>query len=170
MASGSRVQSARAGYPSPVLRARTIVIGVSLFVLAAGGLLLTSCGGSDEASTTTIETTTQATENETTTIESATTETTATVEEEEPVVVKVVVAGGVPKGGIVRETARKGDRVVLVVTSDEADEVHVHGYDLYRDLVPGKAARLVFVAKLPGRFEIELHERVSQIADLTVRP
>ena len=47
-----------------------------------------------------------------------------------PTVVRIVVVNGAPKGGIVRETVDKGDRVVLVVKSDVADEVHLHGYDI----------------------------------------
>ena len=83
---------------------------------------------------------------------------------------RVTVRGGASLGGIVRETARKGDRVVIVVRSDEPDEVHVHGYDLYRDVAPGRPARIAFVADVPGRFAVEFHERGTQIADLTVRP
>ena len=73
-----------------------------------------------------------------------------------------------PQGGIVRQTVDKGDRVVLVVKSDVADEIHLHGYDLSRDVTAGGTARLPFTATLPGRFEVELESRGVQIADLTV--
>ena len=84
--------------------------------------------------------------------------------------VRVRVVGGVPKGGIVRKTVTKGDRVVLVVTSDVADHVHLHGYDIMRDVAAGGTARIRFRATLPGRFEVELEDRGVQIADLTVQP
>jgi ABC-type glycerol-3-phosphate transport system substrate-binding protein len=141
-----------------------VLLGLLLF---GAGLLLAACGGGDEASTTTTQTTTDTT---TTTTETATTETTTTTEAAEPSVVSVVVVDGVPKGGIVRKTVAKDDRVVLVVRSDVADEIHVHGYDLSRDVAAGGTARLAFVAKLPGRFEVELEQRGVQIADLTVSP
>jgi hypothetical protein len=48
--------------------------------------------------------------------------------------------------------------------------VHLHGYDVFADVAPGKAARLVFVASIPGRFEVELEDRGLQIADIEVRP
>ena len=83
---------------------------------------------------------------------------------------RVTVVGGVPKGGVVRESVDKGDRVVVLVTSDVADEVHVHGYDLMRDVAPGSPARIAFAATIPGRFEIELEDRGVQIAELTVNP
>jgi hypothetical protein len=70
----------------------------------------------------------------------------------------------------VRKTVDKGDRVVLVVTSDVADHVHLHGYDITRDVAAGGTARLPFRATLPGRFEVELENRGVKIADLTVEP
>jgi ABC-type glycerol-3-phosphate transport system substrate-binding protein len=155
-----------------VLRRRLTLVASGTALLVAG-LALASCGGGNGASSTTeAETATSAatTEAETTTEQTTTQETTTTQEKEQPVRVSVVIVGGVPKGGIVREKVSKGDRVVLVVTSDVADEVHVHGYDISRDVDAGDAVRIAFVAKIPGRFEVELENRGVQIADLTVGP
>ena len=99
--------------------------------------------------------------------ETTTTDTTTTAAEK-PTVVNIVVVNAAPQGGIVRQTVNKGDRVVLVVKSDVADEIHLHGYDLSRDVTAGGTARLPFTATLPGRFEVELESRGVQIADLTV--
>ena len=82
----------------------------------------------------------------------------------------VVIENGVPKGGIVRKTVDVGDRVILVVRSDVADHVHVHGYDIMRDVTPGRRTRLAFRAAIPGRFEVELEERGVPIAEITVEP
>jgi len=82
----------------------------------------------------------------------------------------VTIRGGEPVDGIVRAEAHKGDPVVIVVRSDVADEVHVHGYDLTADVAPGKPVRMQFTATLTGRFEIELEGRGKQIAQLTVLP
>ncbi len=87
---------------------------------------------------------------------------------EGPTTLRVRVVGGVPQGGIVRESVDKNDRVVVVVRSDVSDHVHVHGYDLFSDVAPGSPARIAFRAKLSGRFEIELEDRHVQIAELTV--
>ena len=59
---------------------------------------------------------------------------------------------------------------MLVVTSDVADEVHLHGYDISRDVAAGGTARIAFRATIPGRFEVELEDRGVQIADMTVEP
>lgn len=150
-----------------MLRSRIATLGALAVALVAGGLVLASCGGENEADETVTLPTVDTTETETTT---ETTETTETVDEPKPVVVRITVLGGAPQGGIVRETVRKGDRVVLHVRSDQADEVHLHGYDLSRRVGPGTPARIAFVADLPGRFEIELEESGIPIGDLTVRP
>jgi hypothetical protein len=136
-------------------------------VCLLAGLALASCGGEGGGDTT--ETTTGTT-TETTT--GTTTETTTSTVEPPagPTVVRVRVVGGVPKGGIVRETVKQGDRVVILVTSDVADHVHLHGYDVMRDVAPGKPARIRFRATVPGRFEVELEDRGVQIASLTVEP
>jgi hypothetical protein len=131
-------------------------------VVLTTGFALASCGSDEDASDTT-ETTTETTSTTTTT-------TTTQPPPPGPTEIQVRVVNGVPQGGIVRETVDKGDRVALIVTSDVADHVHVHGYDLFRDLVPGKRARIAFRARLPGRFVIELEDRHAQIAELTVTP
>jgi hypothetical protein len=132
-------------------------------------IALVSCGGGDEASPPTTTSPTGATDTVTVTATQTETET-QTETTEQAKVVHVTVSGGVPEGGIVRESVDKGDRVVLVVTSDVADEVHLHGYDLSRDVAPGQRARIAFRATIPGRFEVELENRGLQIAELTVNP
>ena len=64
----------------------------------------------------------------------------------------------------------KGDRVRLVVRSDVADEIHIHGYDLKQDVPAGGSVRFNFAADIEGVFEIELEERKEQIAELRVSP
>lgn len=80
------------------------------------------------------------------------------------------ISGGRPEGGIARDSVTRGRIVVLRVTSDVADEVHVHGYDLTADVAPGAPATLRFTADARGRFEIELEESGVEIGELEVRP
>ena len=84
--------------------------------------------------------------------------------------VPITIRGGRPVGGIRRVTVARNRPVVLVVRSDVADHVHLHGYDVMRDVAPGAPAQLAFRATIPGRFEVELEDRRLQIADITVRP
>jgi len=87
-----------------------------------------------------------------------------------PLVLKVVVGTKGVAGGPKRFTVRKNRNIVLVVRSALADEVHVHGYDLSRDVRAGGVARIAFKTRLTGRFEVELEDRRLPIAEITVRP
>ena len=90
--------------------------------------------------------------------------------EPEVTTVRIVVRSGKVRGGIQRATVEQGKKVAIVVGSDVADHVHLHGYDKFADVAPRKPARLVFTASIPGRFEVELEDRGLQIADIEVRP
>jgi hypothetical protein len=68
-----------------------------------------------------------------------------------------------------RHAVALGDNVVLVVTGDATDEVHVHGYDLLAELRPDQPATITFVADIPGVFEIELESAHQLLAELEVR-
>lgn len=150
------------------MRVYTAACAVSLALT----ILLAGCGGnSSDTSTTEPAATTEAVS---TTDETSGAEQTPEPEPKpkpkpkpKPIVIRVV--DGRAQSGIARPTAKLGDRVVLVVRSDTADEVHLHGYDVSRPVAAGGSARLVFVAKIPGRFEVELEESGVQIAELTVR-
>ena len=67
-------------------------------------------------------------------------------------------------------SAREGDRVTLRIRSNEQLEMHVHGYDVEREIKAGQAAELSFEADLTGRFEIENHETEEELGELQVRP
>jgi hypothetical protein len=147
----------------------TFPLGLVIVVAAFGAV---SCGSDDDAGGTT-ETTTQTTTTPTTetTTKTETTETTTTQPPRpQPTTIRVRIVDGTPQGGIVRKSVDRGDRVVFVVTSDVYDHVHVHGYDRFADLGPGRRARIAFRARIPGRFVVELEDRHTQIAELTVTP
>lgn len=87
-----------------------------------------------------------------------------------PANVRITVRNGLPVGGVSRVTVSRGRRVVLNVTSDVADHVHLHGYDVMRDVGPGQPARLAFRATIVGTVEAELEDRGVQIASITAKP
>lgn len=67
-------------------------------------------------------------------------------------------------------SAREGDRVTLRVGSEEPVVLHLHGYDVEREVEPGQEAKLEFKADLTGRFEIEDHDSQKELGVLQVRP
>ena len=82
--------------------------------------------------------------------------------------IEVEVTGGRVSGDTGRVPVAADDHVTLVITSDVADEVHVHGYDLETALSPGRPAELAFDATIPGVFEVELHEAGTLLLSLQV--
>src|SRR3954454_9666197 len=58
----------------------------------------------------------------------------------------VTVVNGKPQGGVKTITYKKGDTVDLTVTSDTADELHIHGYDLHKDVEKGGSVHFSFPA------------------------
>ena len=84
--------------------------------------------------------------------------------------VQITVKGAKPVGGIKKITVKKSDRVRFAVTSDVADEIHVHGYDFMKDVAAGGTVRFDFPATISGSFVIELEKRGEQIASLAVEP
>jgi heme/copper-type cytochrome/quinol oxidase subunit 2 len=76
----------------------------------------------------------------------------------------------VTPGEVTKLRFKRGDTIRFRVRSDVADEVHVHGYDLMKDVEPGQTVTFSFPAEITGIFEIELEERGEQIAQLRVDP
>lgn len=143
-------------------------VALMLAAVTAGAIALAGCGGdSTNDAVTTTETTATA---PTTTADTTTTETTQTTPASEAKVIMVNVVKGVPKGGIQRPTVHKGDKVVLVVRTDSGEAVHLHGYNIEKDVVPGQAVRMPFTANIAGRFEVELHPTDALLAVVEVKP
>lgn len=144
----------------PALPRRAAV--AALTTVAA--LTLAACGG-DGSPQATGTTTTTAT---TTSGPGATVGPTTTAADTTPKI-EVTVVGGKPQGGVRREQVKTGETLVLRVTADVADEVHLHGYDKSADVAPGKPAEIRFTADIPGVFEVELEQRKQKLIELEVR-
>jgi hypothetical protein len=95
---------------------------------------------------------------------------TSTSTQTQPAVRTIRVVGGQPQGGVKTISFKKGDQVRFKVQSDVADEIHVHGYDLKKDVSAGGSVQFSFPASIEGRFEVELEGAGVQIANLEVSP
>jgi len=82
----------------------------------------------------------------------------------------IVVKNGEPVGGVQELEYSAGDQIDFEVESDVADEIHVHGYDLMKDVPAGGSVTFSFQAEIEGIFEVELEGRKEQIAELRVNP
>jgi Cupredoxin-like domain len=64
----------------------------------------------------------------------------------------------------------EGNHVNLQITSDHPIELHLHGYDLEKEVAPGEPAELAFDATITGRFAIEDHNTETELGVLLVQP
>jgi plastocyanin len=82
--------------------------------------------------------------------------------------IKVTVSGGkvAPRPSI--HKIKKGQTVRIIVTSDKADEVHVHGYEKEQELTAGQPGTIEFTADQTGRFEVETHKSGLQLFQFEV--
>jgi hypothetical protein len=142
---------------------RLLIVGIGI-VVAAGLFLVFRPDDTDEPTATPPPATTEATTTVTTTGPPP-----PPPGPPPPAQVRIVVRGGLPVGGPRRVTVARGRRVILNVTSDVSDHVHLHGYDLTQDVAPGMPARIAFRATRPGTVEAELEDRGVQIARITAQ-
>jgi hypothetical protein len=146
---------------------RLLLVGAAIAAAVVLFVFLRPDDGDDGAATTPTTTTT--------------TNTTTTATEREPsvpppprrpaaAVVRITVRDGTPVGGVRRVTVGEGRRVTLIVTSNVADHVHLHGYNVFRDVAPGMPARISFRATIVGTVVAELEDRHVPLARITTQP
>ena len=147
---------------------RIAALLVTLAVIV--GLFFAFKGGGDDDST---NATTATTDTAATTTDGSGSGSAGEKKKEKPAdssVPVIEVVGGQPQGGIAGLDFNQGDEIRFDVTSDTADAVHVHGYDIEEEVPAGGTAKFDFPADLEGVFEVELHGSETQIAELTVNP
>jgi hypothetical protein len=147
---------------------RKALLAIAAVVVLAIGFALAQPGDDDDAQPTAEPV---ATTDEPDTVETQTAPTaTAPAAAPEPAATLIRVRAGAPVGGVKNIEVEKGDRIRFTVSSDQSDEVHVHGYDLEKPVAPDAPARFSFTADADGIFEVELHGGGAQIASLEVQP
>ncbi|MGA7097789.1 MAG: hypothetical protein WB245_09505 [Acidimicrobiia bacterium] len=142
----------------------------ALFSCLALTLVVSACSASGETTTTqpgttsTIAPATTTTESQAETTTTVMAETTTTAPE-----VDVTFANGVVDGPDQFEY-KLGDEVSIIVVSDVAEEVHVHGYDLMFDVMPDIPVEITLTADVTGIFEVEMEDSGTPLFDLVVNP
>jgi hypothetical protein len=142
-------------------QAQRLLLLAGAVVVIVVGFVLVSPGGNDSSTTSTT----------TAPAPPSGTRTSVATPVPQPVRATIDIQGGKPVGGVMTITAKKGERVLISVTSsDTSDEVHLHGYDIKRNLRAGGRVTFSFTASAEGIFEMELESTATQIAKLVVRP
>ena len=146
------------------------ILIVAAAVIVAAGLFVVLRPDDEDEATLTTATTTATTTSTTTEREPSVPPPPRPPSPPPPAVVRITVRDGTPVGGVRRVTVGKRRRVVLVVSSNVADHVHLHGYNVFRDVAPGRPARLAFRATIVGTVVAELEDRRVPLARITTQP
>lgn len=134
--------------------------------MVAGTLLVAGCGGSGADDGDGV-----ATQPTNPSASASGTPSTAPAEADEGVAVDITIKGGkvTPQGKRIKVAV--GEPVVLTVTTDAADQVHVHSEPEHEyDIAAGDAKSFTFEVETPGQVAVESHELGVTIVQLVVRP
>lgn len=125
------------------MNTRTALIGAALVAVAVVLLIVLSSGGSDDSKTT----------------------------DAGKVPTVVVDKQGEPVGGIQELVYNKGDQIHFKVEVPFEEEIHLHGYDVAKEVPKGGGTVTYDLpADIEGEFEAELEGRGEQIVELKVEP
>jgi len=86
-----------------------------------------------------------------------------------PVVINITAVNGRPVGGIKRPTVKKCQTIRIIVKTNVGSQIHLHGYNIEKTVKKGVPTVIQFVAKVQGRFELELHPMDALLAQVTVK-
>lgn len=65
---------------------------------------------------------------------------------------------------------KEGEKVIINITVDEDEELHLHGYDVHIDLKKDQQGTLTLVTSSSGRFPFELEHSGTELGALEVLP
>jgi major membrane immunogen (membrane-anchored lipoprotein) len=142
----------------------TLTTSKTLVALSAvTALLLAGCGGSDEAGD-------AASSSPATPGSTAVPEMSDQQAPPERLVVDVTIKGGEVTPTNEQLQAKVGDPIVVRVTSDAADQLHVHSNPEHTfDIEPKAGQSFQFTVAVPGKVDVELHELNRTIASIAVQ-
>jgi hypothetical protein len=143
---------------------RLSFLGIAAVIAVVAIIVLTAGGGSDDGGEDAANTSAQQTPTATATADEggeATATPTPTPKPQPPLL---------QAGKVTKLRFDEGETVRFRVRNDGPEHVHIHGYDIMKDLVPGKTATVSFKATITGIFEIELEDSAEPIGELRVDP
>jgi hypothetical protein len=62
-----------------------------------------------------------------------------------------------------------GESLTLTVTSDHADQLHLHGFEIEKDLVAGQPLSVTVTGSQPGIYEVETHHPELRLLKIAVK-
>jgi hypothetical protein len=133
--------------------------------LAAAALITAGCGGSTGTTTTTTTSGAPATP--------SSTGAPAFTDQQAPparLVIDVTIKDGQVTPTNAQVQSKVGEPIVVQVTSDAADQLHVHSNPEHTfNVEPKQSQSFQFTVSVPGRVDVELHHLNKTVATITVQ-
>jgi plastocyanin len=95
--------------------------------------------------------------------------TTATTPPKPPIQV-ITIKNGKAVGGVQTVSVKKGDRARFKVVSDADHEIHLHGFDIAKDVKAGGSVTYNVKTDAPGIYEFEIEDTKTKIGQVKVEP
>lgn len=130
-------------------------------VVAVVAIIIIGSGGGDNNDSTTAAQTTSAT---------GTPGASTTAKPPKPAIPVVTIKNGKAVGGVQTITVKNGDRARFKVVSDADHEIHLHGFDIAKDVKAGGSVTYDVKTDAPGIYEFEIEDTKTKIGQVKVEP
>jgi hypothetical protein len=89
-----------------------------------------------------------------------------------PPVPTIRIQGGALVGDVEQIDVSTGETVRFRVVADQPWDLHIHGYEVEDEVLPGTPLEISFPAEIEGAFEAEVHGAAGEfpIAEISVSP
>ena len=87
-----------------------------------------------------------------------------------PPIQVITIKNGKAVGGVQTVSVKKGDRARFKVVSDADHEIHLHGFDIAKDVKAGGSVTYNVKTDAPGIYEFEIEETGTKIGQVKVEP
>jgi len=125
-------------------------------------IIIIGSGGDDNNDSTTAAQTTPAA--------TATGTGTVTTPAPKPSIQVITIKNGKAVGGVQTVSVKKGDRARFKVVSDADHEIHLHGFDIAKDVRAGGSVTYDVKTDAPGIYEFEIEDTTTKIGQVKVEP
>jgi plastocyanin len=129
-------------------------------VVAVVAIVIIGTGGNDSNNSTPATQTTAA----------SGTQKSSTATTPKPPIQVITIKNGKAVGGVQTVSVKQGDRARFTVVSDADHEIHLHGFDIAKDVKAGGSVTYNVKTDAPGIYEFEIEDTGTKIGQVKVEP
>jgi plastocyanin len=144
----------------------TLRLPISYAAGLALALSLAACGGSDDAATSTSSSTSATSSSSSTSSASSSSSSSSSPAGR---TIGITVTGNKVTPAPSTVDLAVGEKLTLTVTSDHADQLHIHGFEVEKDLAAGRPLSVTVTGDQPGVYDVETHHPELRLLKIAVK-